>query len=180
MLQRVRSTLLHWVFGDGLQGELAERGIDWLAREARSAIDREPQRLTSVHLEPGETYTVIARPRPSRVERTTAQRAKSLARLDERMSRPTRGQLRAARRLRRAQRHLDRRRPGSRRHRRALEAERAAGRRFDRATAPSRRLARIRRDRAAAEAELSALRDASYRAASRRRGDRRTRPVVFD
>lgn len=180
MLQRARSHVLQWIFGEGLQGELAERGMDWLARETHKAIDREPERLTSVKLQPGETYTVIARPRPTRVERRTADRAKALARLDERMSRPTRRQLRAARRLRRAQRRVERRRPGSRRRRRALVVERSAGRRFDRVMAPSRRLARVRRDRAEAEAELVVLREASYAAARRRRGTRRAKTVVFD
>jgi hypothetical protein len=153
--------------------------MDWLAREARSAIDHEPERLTSVRLAPGETYTVIARPRPTRVERKLADRATALSRLDERMSRPSRPQLRAARRLRSAQRRLDRRRPGTRRRRRAAVLERAAGRRFDRVMAPSRRLERVRRDRALAEAELAVQRDASFAKAQRGRGRLRPRSEVY-
>jgi hypothetical protein len=180
MLHSIRSRLLHLVFGEGFQGDLADRGITWLARESRQAIDREPERITSVSLRPGETYTVIARPRPTRTERKTAARAKSLAELDEKMSRPTRKQLRAARRLRKAQRRLDRRRAGTARHRRASAAESAAGRRFDRVTAPSKRLARVRRERAAAESELTALRKSNFDAARGKRGHPRGRSTVFD
>jgi hypothetical protein len=179
MLGRLRSHALHWVFGDGLQGEIAERGIDWLARETRKAVDRDPERLTSVRLAPGETYTVIARPRPTRTERKLAERATALSRLDERMSRPSRSQLRAARRLRAAQRRLDRRPPGTRRHRRAAAVERAAGRRFDRAMAPSRRLERVRRDRALVEAELAVQREANFVRARRGRGRIRPRSTVY-
>ncbi len=180
MLSALRGRVFDWVFGGGFQGELAERGVNWLGRETRKAIDREPEQLTTVRLQPGETYTVIARPRPTRQERKLAARAKALARADEQMSRPTRRQLRAARRLRGAQRRLDRRRPGTRRYRRAAAREELLGRRFDRLTAPSKRLRKLRFERGVAERELALTRDANFERARHHHTSAKARSKVYD
>lgn len=174
MLAEVGGWLIDRIFGGGFQAELADRGFRWLGRESRKALDHEPEHLTTVRLTPGESYTVVARPRPTAQERRLAARVKALTAADTRMSRPTRRQLRAARKLRRAQRRLDGRRPGTRRRARAAAREEALGRRFDTLTAPSKKLRRVRFERRVAERELEMAREASFQRARRGRG--RTSP----
>lgn len=171
MIETLRDLAVRRTFGGGLQGSLAEKGLDWLLDETRAAIRSEPLPVEEVRLRPGEIYTVIARPPATRRERKLAAAVDSLETTEERLSRATRRQKRAARRLAKAQRRLDRRKPGTPRHRRAAAREARLARRFDAVTAPSKRLVRVRSELASATRELERSRATSLRAAraSRRR-----------
>lgn len=162
LAHRLRRTAVERTVGGGFGAELADRGIDWLSKETREALDRSPQHVSSATLKPGETLTVVARPRASRRERKLAERARDLEKKERELSRATRRQRRSARRLRRAQRHLDSRRPGSRRWRRAAAAEAKLGRRFDAVTAPTKKLVGVRDELNRTVAELDALRTESF------------------
>lgn len=175
MLEAIRDITVRRVFGGGVQGAIAEKGIDWLVDETRSAVAREPEKLTEARLQPGDTYTVIARPPATRREHRLAERVEGLRATEAKLARTTGAQRRAARRLAAAQRRLDRRRPGTRRHRRATIDEARAAQRFDRAVAPSRKLRSVRTELGRAERELERLRAASLRAA---RAGRRGPPVT--
>lgn len=165
MLEILRDLIVRRVFGGGLQGSLAEKGIDWLIDETHAAVRGEPQTLEQVTLRPGDTYTVIARPPATRRERRLAAALDSLESTERRLSRATRHQRRVARRLSRAQHRLDRRRPGTPRHRRAATREARLARRFDDVMAPSRKLTRVRSDLASTRHELERSRAASLRSA---------------
>lgn len=167
MIETIRGFTVRRIFGGGIQGAMADKGLDWLIGETRTALAGEPEKLTEARLRPGETYTVIARPPASRRERKLADRVESLRSTESKLSATTRSQRRAARALARAQRRLDRRRSGTRRHRRAAEAETRAARRFDRVTSPSRKLVSVRAELASATRELDRARAASLRAARR-------------
>ncbi|MFZ4517619.1 MAG: hypothetical protein ACOYOP_04485 [Microthrixaceae bacterium] len=176
------SRSLSRVFGDGIGADLAGRGSVYLLDEVRRSLRKEDERLTTVRLRPGESYTVIARPPATREERRLAARQRALRAREEHMTRPTRRQLTTARRLERAQRRLDRSRPGSRRHRRAATAEARLGGRFDRLTTPSKRLVRTRADLDSVTARLDRSREVRYEEARghRRRIPRRRRTRVFE
>ncbi len=170
------------VFGDGIGAELAGRGSAYLLDEVRRSLAKEDERLTTVRLRPGESYTVIARPPATREERRLASRQRALRGREEHLTRPTRRQLGTARRLERTQRRLDRRRPGTRRYRRAARAEMALGKRFDRLTSPSKRLLRTRAELDTVTDRLDRSRERRFEEARRHRrripGRRRTR--VFE
>lgn len=170
MIETLRDLTVRKVFGGGIQGSLAEKGIDWLLDETRSAIRGEPESLEEVKLTPGETYTVIARPPATRRERKLAAVVDSLRATEEKLSRATKRQKRTARRLARAQRLLDRRRPGTPRYRRAAATEARLARRFDDVMTPSKKLDRVRSELASATRELESSRAASLRMA---RGERK-------
>ncbi len=180
MASRVRATIVDSVFGGGLHADIAERAIDWLEEEGRRALGTEHETITRVRLEPGETYTVVARPKATRAERKLARRSKGLTEAERRMSRPTHRQFRAARKLARAQRRLDARTPGSRRWARAAACEQGRGARFDKVMTPSKRLARTRAELAEVDGTLVGMRAASLERARARRGHRRERTTVYD
>ena len=169
------------LFGDGLGADVAGRGVVYLADNVREALDKDDERLTHVRLQPGERYTVIARPPATRRERKLAARQRQLAARQRKATRPNRKQLKAARKLSRAQRRLDRTRPDTRRWRRRLAVEQRRAERFDRVTTPTRRQARLTAELAVADASLDLARATSFeRARQRRRGSRRTRATVYD
>jgi hypothetical protein len=165
MIETLRDLTVRKVFGGGIQGSLAEKGIDWLVEETRAAIRGEEESLDAVKLRPGDTYMVIARPPATRRERKLAARVDGLETAEAKLSRATTRQKRTARRLARAQRILDRRKLGTARHRRAATAEARLGRRFDQIMAPSKRLAKVRSELAAATSELERSRASSLRTA---------------
>lgn len=171
MIETLRDLAVRRVFGGGIQGSLAEKGIDWLVDEAHAAIRGEPQTIEEVRLRPGDTYTVIARPPATRRERKLAATVDALETTEQKLSRATKPQKRAARRLAKAQHRLDRRRPGTPRHRRAAAREARLARRFDDVMAPSKRLTRVRSELTSARRELERSRATSLRAvrAARRR-----------
>ena len=174
--------LLRELFGDGLGADVAARSTIYLVDEARKAVDREPERITGVRIQPGETYTVIARPPATRQERKLAAEQRRLQERDRAMARPGRKQLKSARRLKKAQRKLDRRRPGSRRYLRAAAAEEAAGARFDRVMRPSRKQAAVHTALQDTTSRLDDTRALSMDAAREKsgRGGRRSQTRVFD
>jgi hypothetical protein len=171
MIQTLRDLAIGKVFGGGIQGSLAEKGIDWLLDETRAAISAEPESLEAVKLQPGETYTVIARPPATRRERKLAAAVDALTAAEANLSRATRRQKRTARHLAKAQRRLDRRRPGTTRYLRAARAEARLAQRFDKAMTPSKKLIGVRSELASAARELERSRATSLRSA--RAGHRR-------
>ncbi len=182
MLKQMSALVLSRVFGDGLGADLAGRGTVYLADEVRKALDHDEERLSTVRLRPGESYTVIARPPATRRERKLAARQRALSERDRKAARPTRRQLRAARRLARTQRRLERTKVGRRRHRRLEAAEAARGERFDQLMRPTSRQAKLHADLAAATGELDAARAESFARARAHRSSsrRRARVTVYD
>lgn len=170
----VGSRLFAWLFGAGLSAEIIARAAGFLGKEIRGAIARPDRSVTRVRLQPGETYTVITRPRPSRRERRLSARQRSLAADFQRRSRPTRPQLRSARRLARTQRHLARSRPGTRRHAKLQSREYWQGIRFDRVMRPTRRQIRSAEALDAVTRDLERIRDERFEAARRSLGPRRS------
>lgn len=164
------ATLISRAVGDGLGAEVAGRASVYLVDEARKAVDREEVPVTQVRLRPGETYTVLARPAPTRRERQLARRKAALSARNREMDRPTRRQRRAARRLRSSQRRLDHRRVGTARHARAAAREAQRGARFDRVMEPTRRHVEVRRELEQVSDELDAVRRTRFGAARRKRG----------
>lgn len=170
--------LISKALGDGFAADLTGRASAYLVDEARKAVERDEIPVTKVRIRPGETYTVVARPAPTRQERKLAARQASLRETDRRLGRATRRQRRAARKLRSAQRRLDRRRPGTRRHARAAAREAVRGARFDRVTAPSRRQVEVRDRLDAVTVQLDGLRSERFARVRVRRGlDRRREQI---
>lgn len=180
-LQRLVDQSVRRVFGEGLEADLAHRGVEKLAKEAALVRNRRPERLTGIRLEPGETYKIVARPPATRAERRAAKRERAAFARYRELTRPTRRQLKAATRLEKVQRRLARATPGSRRHTKALAAEAARGERFDRVMERSPRQARATEEYHAARDELARLRDESFeRARAVRRPRRGPRVRVYE
>jgi hypothetical protein len=173
--------LVSKALGDGFGAEIAGRASVYLVDEARKAVDKEPEPVTGVRLRPGESFTVTARPAPTREQRKLAAAQRSLRERDRRLNRPSRRQLRAARSLRRRQRRLDRRHAGTRRYDRAAAKERAAGERFDRVMRPTRRQAAVRSELDAVTRRLDDSRSGSMAKVRARTGrGRRPHSQVYD
>lgn len=170
------------VFGDGFGADLAGRGVVYLADGVKTSLDKDDEQLTRVRLEPGQTYTVIARPKATRQERKLAARQRVLAQRERKATVPTRKQLKAARRLARAQRRLARVSPESRRGRKRARIEAVRGARFDAVTTPSRKQARLTRELEQATVALDAERAVSFEhaRAGRRSSRRRPKVTVYD
>lgn len=182
MIKWLSATALAKIFGDGFGADLAARGIVYLGDEVRDALDRDDLPVTTVKLQPGETYSVIARPAPTRRERKLASTDKAARARLHKASKPTRAQLRAARKLERAQKRLDRATPGSRRWRRRRAKERRLGERFDRLIAPSKKQSKRRQAAESAAAELRAERAANFDRARSKLSKKARRPSrrVYD
>lgn len=156
--------------GDGFGAEVAGRASVYLVDEARKAVDRDETPVSNVRLRPGESYTVVARPAPSKQERKLAKRKAALQSRERQMSAATRRQRRSARRLRSAQHQLDRRRTGTRRHAAAAAREAREGERFDRVMEPSRQLVAVRGELERVSTELDDVRSRRFAAARSKRG----------
>lgn len=178
--QGVSARVLSELFGDGLGADIAGRGTVFLADEVRKSLDPDEQRLTSVRLRPGESYSILVRPPATRAERRLAASQAHLRARDEHLSRPHRRQIKAARKLAKSQRRLDRRRPGSRRHAKAEQRERELAERFDRVMAPSKRHRAVRRDLDEVTRRLEESREASLERVRGGRVHRIERPRVFE
>jgi hypothetical protein len=163
---KVLSSLL----GDGFAADVTGRAAVYLAGEARKAVDRDEVPVSSVRLRPGESYTVVARPAPTRQERKLAKQKAALQAQERHLGRPTRRQRRSARKLRAAQRRLDRRKVGTRRHAAAAAREALRGERFDRLMTPSRRQVAVHEQLDRVTAELDELRAERFSAVRRKRG----------
>lgn len=179
--QRLVDQGVRRIFGEGLEADLAHRGVEKLAKEAALVRNRRPERLTGIRLEPGETYKIVARPPATKAERRAAKRERAAFAKYRALTRPTRAQLKAATRLEKVQRKLARATPGTRRHAKALAAELALGARFDRVMALSPKQARATDEYHAARDELARLRDESFeRARALRRPRRGPRVRVYE
>jgi len=169
------------LFGEGLEADLAHRGVEKLAKEAALVRTRRPERLTGIRLEPGETYKIVARPPATRAERRAAKRERAAFGKYRELTRPSRRQLKAATRLQKVQRRRALSKPGSRRQRRAALAEVGLGDKFDRVMAPSPKQSRATAEYEAARDELARLRDESFeRARATRRPRRGPRVRVYE
>ena len=82
------------VFGGGPLAYVATYGLRWL-RESWDN-DRSVQFVTSDEIRPGEQYSVIARPAPSRKERALLREKEKRAQVLVRLQRPTRKQRKLA------------------------------------------------------------------------------------
>ena len=174
--------LLGNLFGEGFGADLAGRAVVYLGDSAKDAVRRDQVRLTTTRLEPGQTYTVIARPRATRRERKLAASQRAARDRYRKATHPSRRQLRSATRLSRTQRRLERAKPGSRREERLARKEWNQGLDFDRRMRPSRKEIRAARDLTEATTLLDAARAESFERARRstKRSRRRTRVRVYD
>lgn len=179
MLNWIMATVLSKLFGDGFGAELAGRGTAFLASEVGRAVRRDDERVTKVRLKPGETYTVIARPAPTRRERKLASEQSALLRSYQSLTRPSRSQVRLARKLARAQRRLDRTREGSRRFVKRSRIEEQLGTEFDRKMRPSKKELKVADRLDSVSRELDSLRSRQMATTTPRRKRRRPRVTVF-
>ncbi len=179
ILKWLLARLLGNLFGEGFGADLAGRGVVYLGDQARDALRKDEERVTLARLRPGETYTVVARPKPTRRERKLAAAQRGVEQRFDKASRPSRAQLRAGRRLERTQRRLDRSKEGTGRHARLVRKEQRRGDRFDRVMRPSRRQLRLAAELTTLTQQLGEERDRNFeRARGTRR--RRTRTRVYD
>jgi hypothetical protein len=174
--------LLGNLFGDGFGADVAGRAVVYLGDSARESLRRDDIRLTTSRLEPGQTYTVIARPRANRRERKLAASQRSARDRYRKATRPSRRQLRAASRLARTQKKFERSRPGGRREQRLARKEWQRGLDFDRRMRPSRKEVRAARDLTETTSRLEAARAESFERARRagKPSRRRARVRVYD
>lgn len=161
------------VFGGGFTADAAARGIGYLTKETVRAIRNEDEFVTRQRLQPGETYTVTARPAPSRRERKLAKSENKLRRQYESMSAPSRKQKRVARDLASAQRKTDRARPGSSKHMKRMRREQELGIAFDRAYRPSPKLLKVAAAYTSVSEELALERESRFQSAQEKNRTRR-------
>ncbi len=168
--------------GDGFGADVAGRASAYLVDEARKAVDRDEIPVSHVRLRPGESYTVVARPAPTRSERKLARRKKALQAQERQLGAPTRRQRRLARKLRASQRRVDHRRVGTRRHAAAVATEAVRGARFDAAMEPTRKQTAVRDELRKVSDELDAVRGSRFAAVreKRRIAGRREQVQVYD
>jgi hypothetical protein len=158
------------LLGDGFAADVTGRASAYLVDEARKAVDRDEIPVSTVRLRPGERYTVVARPAPTKQERKLAKQRAALQAQERHLDRPTRRQRRSARKLRSAQKRLDRRRVGTRRHATAAAREAIRGERFDRVMTPTRKQVAVHEQLDRVSAELDGLRAERFAAVRRKRG----------
>lgn len=145
MFGAVRQRLLASAFGGGLTGTVLAGSLKWLGQQVGVAWKREPERLDTSSLVPGETYIVTTRPAPNRTERKArAAAAKVSARLDREL-RPTRARRRVAAKLAKVDRCLAKATAGSRRERSLVEARQGLARSLEELSKPSRRARSLKR-----------------------------------
>lgn len=161
------------IFGGGFTADVASRGISYLTQETIRAIRNEDEFVTRQRLQPGETYTVIARPAPSRRERKLAKSESKLRRQYESLSAPSRKQKRIARDLAKAQRKTDRARPGSTKHMKCVRREQELGIDFDRAYRPSPKLLKVAAAYTKVSEELAMERESRFQSAHAKNRTRR-------
>lgn len=135
MLRRFRQQLLDRAFGKGAGGFVAASAIGWLIDQVRAG--KQPERLDTARLVPGETYLVTTRPAMNRRERRDAKRLRATTERLEKARRPDRSTRRTARKLGRAQRKVTKAKGGSRKFVRNERKVEVLGARFDRLTAPT-------------------------------------------
>lgn len=160
--------IIRKVFGAGFSADIATRGVSYLTAETIRAIRNEDEFVTRQRLQPGETYTVIARPAPSRHERKLARAENKLRKQYESLSAPSRQQKRVAKELSSAQRATDRAKPGSKKYAKAIRREEQLGIKFDRAYRPSPKLMKVAAAYTKVSSELAHERDTRFQAAHRK------------
>jgi len=167
----IRARILTKVLGGGPAGLAGAAALRWGWEKLRE--DREEEVLAISRLKPGETYTVVTRPAPTRKERKLAERSLDLHERLDKASRPKRAQRKADRAYRRAERKALRAKPGSARE--AKWARRARGIAAWQATlaSPSKRQRALERKVGAVDSRLVEVRAAALGKA--RKGTRRTR-----
>ncbi|MGB6059956.1 MAG: hypothetical protein WBF71_16995 [Microthrixaceae bacterium] len=179
MLTWIVGIVLSKLFGDGFAADLAGRGTAFLAAGAGKAIRRDDERVTRVRLSQGETYTVIARPAPSRRERKLASEQSSLLRSYRSLTRPSRSQVRVAKKLARTQRRLARTNEGSKRFLRRTAAEERLGLEFDRKMRPSKKELKVAERLDKVSNELDSLRATQMAKTTSKRKRRRRRVTIY-
>lgn len=169
MLQRLRQTALDRAFGKGAGGFLAATVIGWFIDQVRAS--KQPERLDTARLVPGETYIVTTRPGMGRVERRDARRLAGAQQKLRKVQRPGRRTRATAAKLSRAQRRASAAPVGSRRKVRNERKVEVLSVRFDRLTTPSREQQKLEADIARFSGRME-----QHRAAALAKAPKRPRP----
>lgn len=169
MWRRLQTIGLTRVFGRGPAGLVAAGAIGWLTDQIKKS--KEPERLDTARLVPGETYLVTTRPGMNRAERRDAKRLRGARGKLTKATRPTRKVRRTAAKASAAQRKAGKAKPGTKRRVRNERKAEVLLTRYERLTTPTPQQLKLERR----VAELSARMDAhrAHALATARRGKRR-------
>ena len=135
------------VFGKGPAGFVAASAIGWLTDQIRES--KQPERLDTARLVPGETYLVTTRPGMNRAERRDAKKLRATQRRLAKVAAPSRTARRTAVELAAAQRRVAKAKPGTKRLVRNERKVEVYGARFDRLVAPTPKQQRLEQQVAA-------------------------------
>ncbi len=168
MFAMARRRLLSRWLGDGMTGVIGASVLGWGLRKLRDGLRRDAEVLDVSKLVPGEQYTVVTRPAPTRRERKLERKSVRADRRAAKATAPTRRQRHSAAELRRAERRVRRVDPNSARGRRRNEqlALRRAAHESSLALTPKQQRLVARRDDALNA--LVAAREASLTRAKRK------------
>ncbi len=161
----IRTKILTKVFGGGAGGVVGAAAVSFAMKQLRQHDD--PEVLDVSKLVPGETYTVVTRPAPTRKVRKLEKKAsKAESRLSAELA-PTRQQRRAERELKVATRKAAKAKADTRRYRKSATRAEAASRRRAALAAPTSRQRKLERRAAALEVALAAKRTAQLEKAAK-------------
>lgn len=166
MLRRLRQTALDRAFGKGAGGFLAATAIGWFIDQVRAS--KQPERLDTARLVPGETYLVTTRPGMGRSERRDAKRLSDAQHKLRKAQRPNRRTRSTATKLAKAQRRAAGASVGSRRKVRNERKVEVLSVRFDRLTTPSREQRKLEADVARLSGRMQQHRSAALAKAPKR------------
>jgi len=173
MLRRLGQMGLARVFGKGPAGFVAASVLGWLVDQVRES--KQPERLDTARLVPGETYLVTTRPGMNRAERRDAKRLRGAQEQLARKQRPTRPVRRTASKLAAAERKAGTAKPGSKRRVRNERKVEVLGAELDALVAPTRQQLKLERRVAELSARMDTHRAAALKSTSRKRRAPRTR-----
>ncbi|MFN8051263.1 MAG: hypothetical protein U0Q22_07510 [Acidimicrobiales bacterium] len=177
MLARVRQLVIDRAFGTGAGGFVAASIVGWLIDQVKAG--KQPIRLDTANLEPGETYLVTTRPPMSRAEaKALAKRNKAAAELAK-VTRPSRSVRTTARKLAKAERSAAKASAGSKRRARRERDVEVLGAKFDALTTPTAKQVKLEASVAELEARLARHRADALRSAGGARAGKRPRVKVF-
>ena len=113
MWRRLRELGLVRVFGRGPAALVAGSAVNWLIDQARES--RQPERLDTARLVPGETYLVTTRPGMNRAERRDSKKLRASSAKLTKQRTPNRKARTTASKLATAQKKVAKATPGSKR-----------------------------------------------------------------
>ena len=156
MWRRLRELGLVRVFGRGPAALVAGSAVNWLIDQARES--RQPERLDTARLVPGETYLVTTRPGMNRAERRDSKKLRASSAKLTKQRTPNRKARTTASKLATAQKKVAKATPGSKRAVRNERKVEVLGTRFERLTAPTRQQRKLEVQVAELSARLEAHR----------------------